>query len=308
MKGTSGRAALQEQRLVRDREAGSEPQESRKWRNVRSGPPSRRETAGGPAGVAGASVRFCPPQPCIRVLAESWEWSRTELRALCSYDFRPTLSTEGFSALMVNQDSTVLAIAGEDFSIVASDTRLSEGFSIHTRDSPKCYKLTDKTVIGCSGFHGDCLTLTKIIEARLKMYKHSNNKAMTTGAIAAMLSTILYSRRFFPYYVYNIIGGLDEEGKGAVYSFDPVGSYQRDSFKAGGSASAMLQPLLDNQVGFKNMQNVEHVPLSLDRAMRLVKDVFISAAERDVYTGDALRICIVTKEGIREETVPLRKD
>ncbi|KAL6030062.1 hypothetical protein STEG23_011461, partial [Scotinomys teguina] len=181
--------------------------------------------------------------------------------------------------------STVLAIAGEDFSIVASDTRLSEGFSIHTRDSPKCYKLTDKTVIGCSGFHGDCLTLTKIIEARLKMYKHSNNKAMTTGAIAAMLSTILYSRRFFPYYVYNIIGGLDEEGKGAVYSFDPVGSYQRDSFKAGGSASAMLQPLLDNQVGFKNMQNVEHVPLSLDRAMKLVKDVFISAAERDVYTG-----------------------
>lgn len=203
---------------------------------------------------------------------------------------------------------TVLAIAGEDFSIVASDTRLSEGYSIHTRDSPKCYKLTDKTVIGCSGFHGDCLTLTKIIEARLKMYKHSNNKAMTTGAIAAMLSTILYSRRFFPYYVYNIIGGLDEEGKGAVYSFDPVGSYQRDSFKAGGSASAMLQPLLDNQVGFKNMQNVEHVPLSLDRAMQLVKDVFISAAERDVYTGDSLHICIVTKDGIREETVPLRKD
>lgn len=36
---------------------------------------------------------------------------------------------------------------------------------------------------------------------------------MTSGAIAAMLSTILYGRRFFPYYVYNIIGGLDEEGK-----------------------------------------------------------------------------------------------
>lgn len=37
-------------------------------------------------------------------------------------------------------------------------------------------------------------------------------------------------------------------GKGAVYSFDPVGSYQRNSYMAGGSASAMLQPLLDNQV------------------------------------------------------------
>lgn len=46
-----------------------------------------------------------------------------------------------------------------------------------------------------------------------QMYKHSNNKTMTSGAIAAMLSTILYGRRFFPYYVYNIIGGLDDEGK-----------------------------------------------------------------------------------------------
>uniref|UniRef100_A0AAQ5YMA8 Proteasome subunit beta n=1 Tax=Amphiprion ocellaris TaxID=80972 RepID=A0AAQ5YMA8_AMPOC len=203
---------------------------------------------------------------------------------------------------------TVLAVAGEDFAIVASDTRLSEGYSIHSRDSPKCYKLTDTTVIGCSGFHGDCLTLTKIIDARLKMYKHSNNKTMTSGAIAAMLSTILYGRRFFPYYVYNIIGGLDEEGKGAVYSFDPVGSYQRDTYKAGGSASAMLQPLLDNQIGFKNMEGVEQVPLTQDKAVQLVKDVFISAAERDVYTGDALRVCIITKEGINEQTIPLRKD
>lgn len=44
------------------------------------------------------------------------------------------------------------------------------------------------------------------------------------------------------------------KGKGAVYSFDPVGSYQRDTYKAGGSASAMLQPLLDNQVNGKHAQ------------------------------------------------------
>ncbi|XP_007909636.1 proteasome subunit beta type-1 [Callorhinchus milii] len=203
---------------------------------------------------------------------------------------------------------TVLALAGDDFCIVASDTRLSEGYSIHSRDSPKCYKLTNETVLGCSGFHGDCLTLTKIIDARLKMYKHSNNKTMTSGAIAAMLSTILYSRRFFPYYVYNIIGGLDEHGKGAVYSFDPVGSYQRDTYKAGGSASAMLQPLLDNQIGYKNMQNVKREELSLEEATQLIKDVFISAAERDIYTGDSLKICTITKDGTREDVFPLRKD
>lgn len=62
------------------------------------------------------------------------------------------------------------------------------------------------------------------------------------------------------------------------------------------------------QIGFKNMEGVQQVPLTQEKAVQLVKDVFISAAERDVYTGDALRICVVTKEGLTEQTVPLRKD
>lgn len=41
---------------------------------------------------------------------------------------------------------------------------------------------------------------------------------MSTTAVAAMLSTILYSRRFFPYYTDNIIAGLDNEGEHKNYS------------------------------------------------------------------------------------------
>jgi len=36
---------------------------------------------------------------------------------------------------------TGLAVSGADFAIVASDSRLSEGFSIHSRDAPKTYQL-----------------------------------------------------------------------------------------------------------------------------------------------------------------------
>lgn len=99
---------------------------------------------------------------------------------------------------------------------------------------------------------------------------------MSCPAVAQLLSILLYNRRFFPFYTYNILAGLDKEGmfshtlpvytlsktlscldvmlflfflgKGCVYSFDPVGSYERETYRAGGSAASMLQPLLDNQV------------------------------------------------------------
>ena len=89
---------------------------------------------------------------------------------------------------------------------------------------------------------------------------------MPLRAIARLIQTMLYARRFFPYYVYNILGGIEEDGMlstlgivvlmsylrnagtGAVYSFDPIGSYERETCRAAGAAQALIQPFLDNQV------------------------------------------------------------
>jgi 20S proteasome subunit beta 6 len=105
---------------------------------------------------------------------------------------------------------------------------------------------------------------------------------MPLRAIARLIQTMLYAKRFFPYYVYNILGGIEEDGQwrlfltlrlrpfisispslvnwsgcvtdaqsigsGAVYSFDPVGSYEREACRAAGAAQSLVQPFLDNQV------------------------------------------------------------
>lgn len=62
------------------------------------------------------------------------------------------------------------------------------------------------------GFHGDVKTFMRNVDLRLKFYAHENNKPMSTNAVASMISIMLYNRRFFPYYAYNIVAGLDEEG------------------------------------------------------------------------------------------------
>ncbi|XP_012286720.1 proteasome subunit beta type-1-like [Orussus abietinus] len=203
---------------------------------------------------------------------------------------------------------SVVAVSGDDFSIIAADTRLSSGLSICTRNQDKLFPLSDTTVLGCSGCWCDTLTLTRVLQARLQMYKQEHNKEMSTPAAAQMLSTMLYYKRFFPYYVSNILAGIDENGKGCVYTYDPIGHCEKFAYRAGGAAGALLQPLLDNQVGLKNQEIPDETPLTQDRALGIVKDVFISAAERDITTGDGITIKIITRDGVKTETHELRKD
>ena len=114
---------------------------------------------------------------------------------------------------------SIVGIAGEDFVVVASDTRLGEHGSIYQRDLERLVQITPKTVLGSCGFHGDALQMKKVIKTRCQIYEHNNRIPPSPPAIAQMVSTILYGRRFFPYYVYNIIAGMDDEGKGALFSY-----------------------------------------------------------------------------------------
>eukprot|EP00116_Pleurobrachia_bachei_P009150 sb/3469412/ len=213
-----------------------------------------------------------------------------------------------FSPYAMN-GGTVVAVAGDDFAVIGSDTRLSEGYSILSRDVSKVRNVTKDCLLGSVGFHGDVLTLTKMMDARLKQYLHTHGKEMPCEAIAQMLSTTLYYRRFFPYYTYNMVAGLDKQGKGCVFSYDPVGSYERESYRASGSASAIIQPLLDNQIGFKNQSNVDtSIPMTRERVRDLVRDIFAAASERDIYTGDQVEIAIIDKNGIETVRYPLRSD
>lgn len=227
-------------------------------------------------------------------------------RSLPDYEMQGA-KMKSFSPYADNGGS-VIALAGDDFCVMAADTRLSAGFSIYTREQQKLFPLSKKTVLGCSGCWCDTLALTRLLTARMQMYEHEHQKEMSTPAVAQMLSTMLYYKRFFPYYVSNIVGGLNEDGKGCVYSYDPIGHCELTKYRAGGSSGALLQPLLDNQIGFKNQEGVESTPLTQERAVAIIKDVFTSAAERDIYTGDSITIKVITKDGVEDSTFGLRRD
>lgn len=46
----------------------------------------------------------------------------------------------------------------------------------------------------------------------VQWYRHAHAKDMPLRAIARLIQTMLYAQRFFPYYVYNILGGIEDDG------------------------------------------------------------------------------------------------
>ncbi|KAK2741460.1 Proteasome subunit beta type-6 [Myotisia sp. PD_48] len=222
---------------------------------------------------------------------------------------------------------STLGIAGDDFAILAGDTRSTSGYNINTRYAPKVFKIgaDDQTgegghiILTVVGFSADGRALKERLDAIVKMYEYHHNKPMSVKACAQRLSTILYSKRFFPYYVHAILAGVDEDGKGALYSYDPVGSYEREFCRAAGAASSLMMPFLDNQVNLKNqyipgsghgndLEPRKPEPLSRELATQLVRDAFTSSVERHIEVGDGLQLMIVTKEGIQEVLYPLKQD
>jgi len=208
---------------------------------------------------------------------------------------------------------TALAVAGSNFTVVAGDTRMSTGFNIMSRTVSKLFKLTDDVVLATAGFRGDITTLQKLLRAKLTEYEQKHGEKIKVHAVAQMLANTLYGRRFFPYFTWNVLAGLDQEGVGCIYSYDPVGNYERVRVNVTGSGESLIQPLLDNQFERQHQQGAAkppplHVDLSMEDTVELVKDAFTSAGERDIRTGDTMEICVITSAGAKIESFPLSID
>ena len=56
-------------------------------------------------------------------------------------------------------------------------------------------------------------TLHKTLQSRNVMFQHNHAKPMSCTGAAQLLSNTLYHKRFFPYFTFNLLAGLDEEGE-----------------------------------------------------------------------------------------------
>ncbi len=187
--------------------------------------------------------------------------------------------------------TTTVGLACEDGIVLATDTRASAGYEVASKQARKLYKITDNIGVTVAGSVGDTQTLVRNLRAESRYYRQREGAPISVGAAAKMTSNMFQAARAFPYLAVLILAGVDESGPG-LYLLSVDGSMIEENMVSTGSGSPVAYGLLESEYS-------EDLPM--EKALPLAVDALKSAMERDIATGNEIKVATITKdEGFEE--------
>ena len=190
--------------------------------------------------------------------------------------------------------TTTVGIVCKDAVILGAEKKSTLGYLVASKESEKILPLDIHIAMTIAGASGDAQVLARYLRAEFKLFEIEHRRKITVRGAAVLLSNILQSSKYFPYYVQLIIGGVDDSGP-HIFDLDAIGGIEEDKkFISTGSGSPIALGVLEDQ--YKEEMSVEEAK---ELAIRAIK----AAIERDIGSGGrAIDIAIITKDGIKFET------
>ncbi|GMI32808.1 hypothetical protein TrRE_jg9230 [Triparma retinervis] len=137
--------------------------------------------------------------------------------------------------------AAIIAMAGKDCVGIAADTRLGVQAQTVACDFKKVFKMGDKLFVGLAGLASDVQTLDQLLTFRKNLYELKEEREMKPKVFSAMLSSILYEKRFGPYFAEPVVAGLDDDGKPFLSAMDLIGApVYTDDFVVSGTCTGNL--------------------------------------------------------------------
>lgn len=187
--------------------------------------------------------------------------------------------------------TTTVGIVCKDAVILGADRKATMGYLVASKDTPKIKKLDEHIAMTVAGLVGDAQALDRYIKAELKLYKLQEERKIPVEAAANLVANILYSRRFFPYYVQLLLGGYDECPR--LFSLGADGSVieEKEYFSTGSGSPIALGVLED---GYRK-------DISIEEGKKLVVRAIHSARKRDIASGGSgIDLIVIDSKGIHE--------
>ncbi|MCE4620143.1 MAG: proteasome subunit beta [Desulfurococcales archaeon] len=193
--------------------------------------------------------------------------------------------------------ATSVGVKAGDGVALATDRRMAYGTFIMSRNARKVFRINDRIGIVFAGLYGDISGLVRILRADLRSYELTTGNPITTFMTAKRLSLIMYSYKMLPFIVETIVAGLDPDGTPRLYVLDSLGSITEEPYAAVGTGATIAYGYLEANY---------REDLSGDEALQIAVNAVKTAIVRDAGTGDGIDALLISKEGVREESVKLR--
>lgn len=189
--------------------------------------------------------------------------------------------------------ATTVGVVCKDGVVLGSERRLSYGSFVMSKTAKKTFKITDKIGTACAGLISDMQILAREVGAYVTLYSYERERSASVKTAAKIMANLLFERRMFPLLTQTIIGGIDLEGP-SLYVLDPIGSLIQDKYTSVGSGAEIAIGLLEAE--YKD-------DLTPEEAKTLVTKTIKTAVARDIGSGEGIDLLVVTKDGIKEESV-----
>ncbi len=186
--------------------------------------------------------------------------------------------------------TTTLGLVFKDGIVAAAEHRATMGTLIAHKVAKKIFKIDEHMLLTTAGLVGDAQLLARFLRVEAELYKLEREEAMPVKGAATLMANILNQRKFYPYYVQLIIGGVDNTGP-HIFSLDAAGGAIEDIYTTTGSGSPYVFGVLEDHYK-KDMTEDEAIDLAI-RAMT-------AAMKRDAASGDGIDVVVITKKGYRE--------
>jgi proteasome beta subunit len=188
--------------------------------------------------------------------------------------------------------TTTIGIVCKDGVVLATERRATAGNFISNKQTQKLFKIDQNIGITIAGLVGDAQVLARYLKAEVSLYRLRRNAPLTAEGAATLLANILNGNRFYPYYAWLILGGVDGKGN-HVFSVDPAGGCIEDKFVSVGSGSYIAYGLLEEGYS-RDMSTSDAVDLAL-RGLT-------AAMKRDSASGDGYLVHVISTKEYRELT------
>jgi len=189
--------------------------------------------------------------------------------------------------------ATTVGTVFKDGTILASEKRVTYGYTLMSKSGKKVFKITDRLGIACAGLISDMQAIARILSAEVRLYELENNRIIPVRSAAKLLSSILFGHRVMPYFTETLVGGVDDTGP-HLFVLDPIGSLIEDKYAALGTGAKIAIGIIEDN--YKD-------DMELNNIKKIIIDAIKTAIGRDAVSGDGIDILIIGKNEIKEEFV-----